>query len=164
MENYATLSLENHLFFSRIMKEHGLFLEAGFVCADTVWSQRADLFRRRFEELLRDTVRISNENVNRMILDSGELVTEFTISAEQCTQQLSGVPIDSRITRQEQRLMPGRVENTDRELMRAVDELNRRAIRLLDEFIFFKENILEEVKSGNLFTANYPLLITTKNA
>ena len=55
--------------------------------------------------------------------------------------------------------MPGRVENTDRELVRVVNELNRRAIRLLDEFIFFKENILEEVKNGNLFTVNYPLLI-----
>lgn len=159
MENYAALSLETHLFFSRIMKEHGLFLEAGFVCADAAWIERADLFRRRFEDLLRDTVQISNENVNRMILISGELVTEYTISAEQCTQQLSGVPIDSRITRQQQRLLPGCAGDGGRELLRAVDDLNRRAIRLLDEFIFFKENILEEVKSANLFTVNYPLLI-----
>lgn len=25
MENYAVLSIETHLFFSRIMKEHGIF-------------------------------------------------------------------------------------------------------------------------------------------
>ena len=29
-EKYISLSLELHLFFSRIMKEHSLFLEAGF--------------------------------------------------------------------------------------------------------------------------------------
>ncbi|MEI3218941.1 MAG: DUF2935 domain-containing protein [Lachnoclostridium sp.] len=30
MDNYVTLSLETHLFFCRIMKEHSLFLMAGF--------------------------------------------------------------------------------------------------------------------------------------
>lgn len=31
-ENYITLSLETHLFFARIIKEHALFLAAGFPC------------------------------------------------------------------------------------------------------------------------------------
>lgn len=33
-QRYVTLSLELHLFFARIMKEHALFLEAGFVPKD----------------------------------------------------------------------------------------------------------------------------------
>ena len=41
----------------------------------------------------------------------------------------------------------------------AVDEINRRALRLLDGLIDFKENILDEVKRGRIFTFNYPLLI-----
>ena len=45
MENYATLSLETHLFFARIMKEHGLFLEAGFPCKEKKWIERAEEFR-----------------------------------------------------------------------------------------------------------------------
>lgn len=159
MENYVTLSLETHLFFSRIMKEHGLFLEAGFVCADAAWIERADWFRQQFEDLLRDTVEMSNGRVNRMILRSGELVTEFTIPAENRTQQLSGVAIDSRITRQQQNLSPESQMTVDRELVRDVSELNRRALRLLDHFIVFKESILEVVKAGKLFNANYPLLI-----
>ena len=101
MENYATLSLETHLFFARIMKEHGLFLEAGFVCADKAWIEKADWFRRQFEDLLWDAVRLGNGRVNRWIIDSNELVTEFTLSAEECTEKLSGVPIDSEITWQE---------------------------------------------------------------
>lgn len=159
MENYAVLSLETHLFFGRIMKEHALFLQAGFVCVDTSWIERADWFRRQFESLLRDTVQMSNRRVNRDILNSGELMTEFTIPAERLTQQLSGVAIDSNITRAEQNLSPGIRARADRELVRAVNELNRRARKLLDDFIRFKESILEEVGKGNLFTVNYPLLI-----
>ena len=33
--NYITQSLELHLFFARIMKEHSFFLKAGFVGKDT---------------------------------------------------------------------------------------------------------------------------------
>lgn len=56
IENYITLSLETHLFFARIMKEHSLFLEAGFPCKNKDWIQKADSFRQQFEELLADTI------------------------------------------------------------------------------------------------------------
>ena len=159
MENYAALSLETHLFFARIMKEHGLFLAAGFPCADTAWIRRADYFREQFEDLLRDVVTISNRRVNQEVLKSGELVTEFTIPAERRTQQLSGVPIDSRITEEELRLRSRSCSEDFMETDGMVTEINRRALRLLDGLIDFKENILEEVSRGRLFNANYPLLI-----
>lgn len=159
MENYVVLSLETHLFFARIMKEHGLFLEAGFMCADTAWSERADWFRRGFEELLSEVVELSDERVNRRVLNSQELVTEFTIPAERRTEQLSGVLIDSSISLREQNLRPGVRMQESRELVRAINRINRRAKELLDGFISFKENILDEVCKGRLFTANYPTLI-----
>lgn len=45
MENYIRVSLETHLFFARIMKEHSLFLQAGFLQKDVGWMQQADHFR-----------------------------------------------------------------------------------------------------------------------
>ena len=70
MEKNLVLSLETHLFFARIMKEHGLFLEAGFPCADTTWIKKADWFRQEFEALLRDTVELSQCRVCADILRS----------------------------------------------------------------------------------------------
>ena len=37
LQTYITLSLETHLFFSRIMKEHALFLGVGFPCQNAAW-------------------------------------------------------------------------------------------------------------------------------
>lgn len=159
MENYATLSLETHLFFARIMKEHGLFLEAGFPCKEMKWIEKADWFKLQFEDLLRDTVQMSGGRVSDEILNSEELITEFTISAENRTEQLSGVAIDSDISRQTQNLQSQCREIEDREMIRAINSLNRRAMQLLDDFIVFKESILNEVSRGRLFQANYPLLI-----
>ena len=141
------------------MKEHGLFLEAGFPCANAAWIKRADWFRQQFEDLLRDTVRLSNCRVNEKILRSGELVTEFTLPAERQTERLSGVPIDSSITRQQQRLRSSCSSGMNRELVRAVHRLNQRGLRLLNGLIAFKESILANVSAGRLFTVNYPLLI-----
>lgn len=80
-KNYVTPSLETHLFFARIMKEHALFLGTGFPRKDTDWIPTADSLRQRFESLLIDVISVSNGSVNSPILNSDELVTEFTITA-----------------------------------------------------------------------------------
>lgn len=159
LENYVNLSLETHLFFGRIMKEHALFLEAGFPCVNENWIQRAAEFRVEFENLLREVVEIADGRVNEPILNSNELVTEFTLPAERRTEALSGVSIDSRITQQEMDLRPGFSPRESREIMMTIHRFNQKAIMLLDGLIAFKENILEEVRRGRLFTTNYPLLI-----
>lgn len=141
------------------MKEHSLFLEAGFPCKNRTWIQKADWFRRQFENLLLETLRISFGNIHGSILNSNELVTEFTISAEKRTQHLSGIPINHRISMLEQNLQAGCGLSKNRALNRAVFRINQRALRLLDGLIAFKESILSEVSSGGLFTMNYPLLI-----
>lgn len=159
MENYVTLSIETHLFFARIMKEHSLFLAAGFPCKDEEWIQKADHFRQQFEKLLLETIKISNGRINDCILKSDELVTEFTINAEERTECLSGISINTEISKMEKNLRPGFGVENNREIFRMVHQINERSLHLLNGLIDFKENILKEVGDGRLFTANYPLLI-----
>lgn len=159
MENYAILSIETHLFFARIMREHALFLEAGFPCKEEEWIKKADWFRQQFEDLLRDTLSISNGRVNRCILESNELVTEFTIPAERSTERLSGVPIDSELSVAAQNLQSIGNREDFRRIIPSIHRLNERALRLLNGLIDFKESILREVGDCRLFTTNYPLLI-----
>ena len=49
---YVASSLELHLFFARIMKEHALFLEAGFTPVNTSFAEEADRLKVQFENLL----------------------------------------------------------------------------------------------------------------
>lgn len=159
MRDYATLSIETHLFFARIMKEHALFLEAGFPCCEKEWIEEAENFRKSFEELLQDTLKIAEGNIHEAVLRSNELVTEFTLPAEERTEALSGIPINSRITKATRSLRGGCKDEEDCALNRRVMQLNERAHRLLNGLIRFKEQILCKMKEGRLYTANYPLLI-----
>lgn len=159
MREYVRISLELHLFFARIMKEHAFFLEAGFMRKDSAWIQRADFFRVQFEDLLRETVQLSDRMIGCRVLESEELVTPFTLDAERGTSRLSGIVLDSSITEMEKKLQCGREISVTREIFGRVQRLNGRAIGLLNGLIQFKENILREVGRCRLFTVNYPLLI-----
>lgn len=159
MKNYVTVSLETHLFFGRIMKEHAFFLLTGFPEKEEAFRQEADRFRGEFEELLEIVVKSADGMVSHEVLHSGEVFTEFTETAERQTSRLTGIPIDICITQAEEKLQPGTAWRISREQMQWVRRLNQRAIQLLNGLIAFKERILREVGTCRLYTFNYPLLI-----
>ena len=157
--SYITASLELHLFFGRIMKEHSFFLRAGFTPANPDFSQKAAFFQKEFESLLCEAVRLSNGVVGRDVLCSGEILTEFTPLAEEQTECFTGIPIDKSITARTRELQCGTFKCDSRELAGQVRRLNRKALSLLDGLIQLKETILCKVLSCEMFTLNYPLLI-----
>lgn len=159
MQNFVALSIETHLFFARIMREHALFLEAGFPCKDEAWIQKAEWFRQQFENLLRDALILGDGRVSSCVVTSGELVTEFTIPAERRTAHLSGISIDSALSEQAKCLRSSDNFQITRDFFRKVHELNRRSLVLLNGLISFKEQLLAAVNNCSVFNANYPLLI-----
>ncbi len=159
MQNYVRDSLELHLFFARIMKEHSLFLQAGFMPISNDYICEAQWYKGEFEKLLSDTVRLSNCMICPDVLNSGEIVTQYTFGAERKTSELTGIVIDTNITLQQLRLQPMNNSYLDPNVANYVCYLNNRAMQLLDGLINLKERILRDVLSCKLFTANYPLLI-----
>lgn len=157
---YVVKSLELHLFFGRIMKEHALFLEAGFTPADPSFPRKAELFKKGFESLLSDALDFSNGVVEKEVLESGEVVTEFTDLAERQTEHFTGISISNAITDRALCLKPGvgQCRNLG-PMFGRVHTLNQTALKLLDGLICFKETVLKCVLQGEMFTLNYPLLI-----
>ena len=159
MDRYVTLSLELHLFFARIMKEHALFLEAGFTPANEEFVRKADFYKRGFESVLRRAIGLSHGITDKSVLESGELFTEFTANAERQTQCFTGIPIDRELTAMAARLRCGGPCRVSPVLCRQVKQLNETALRLLDGLIGFKETTLKRVLACRMFTMNYPLLL-----
>lgn len=159
-EDYIVNSLELHLFFGRIMKEHSFFLKAGFMPPDASFSRQAGFYKAEFERLLCRAIALSEGVISKEVLCSGELVTEFTALAERQTENYTGIPIHKGITQRELRMRTdGCRAAMDAQRQCQVRELNRTALRLLDGLIGFKETVLKNVLCCKMFTANYPLLI-----
>lgn len=156
--DYARQSLELHLFFGRIMKEHSFFLQLGFTPRDSKYTQQADVFRREFDRLLWDVISVSDGVVSPDVLKSGEVFTRYTLNAEMASAYYTGVQIPTELTMAEMDLMAGR-RQTNQRLDETVFEINQRAIELISALIQFKSAILANVLSCKMFTMNYPLLI-----
>ena len=97
-------SLELHLFFARIMKEHSFFLEVGFTPKNSNYTEEADAFRMGFDNLLCDVIAISDGVVSKDILQSGEVITPYTLDAEKASAYYTGVKIATNITKLEEEL------------------------------------------------------------
>lgn len=155
---YIKQSLGLHLFFGRIMKEHSFFLEAGFTSKDSQFTEQADAYRRAFDSMMSDVVALSDGAVNQDVLNSGEVITPYTLQAEQATVFYTGVQLATGITQAEANLSGGGVISNP-VLEQRVYTLNEEAIRLVSGLIQFKTHVLNEVLACRMFTFNYPLLI-----
>ena len=161
-QDYVVDSLELHLFFARIMKEHSLFLKAGFTPPGAAFARESELFLRRFEAILSRAISLSNHIVRRCVLDSGEVFTRFTDRAECQTQRLTGIAIDRQLTARAMCLHGsdcGAELCISPSLAAQVRRLNRDALVQVEGLISLKERILKQVSSCCLFAVNYPLLI-----
>ena len=161
-QNYITESLELHLFFARIMKEHALFMKVGFMPPCDELAGEAEQFLKQFEELLSRTLALSERVVDKCLLDRGEIVTQFTDCAERQTQCLTGISIDRELTAKALALKGRSGQEPVRvtpELMRQVRLINRDALILTDRLIDYKQRLLCSIQSCNVFNANYPMLI-----
>lgn len=156
---YVRSSLELHVFFLRIMKEHALFLEAGFTKANADFQQEAECFKNEFENLLCDVVTISGGILSPEVLCSGEIATDFTLNAEKQTECLTGIGIDTSITEMEYQLCNEQMNYQNCDLLMQVSTINQNILSILDQFIQFKETIINNIKTCAMFTMNYPLLL-----
>lgn len=156
---FIRLSLETHLFFARIMKEHSFFLQVGFAPRDKDYVERANKIRLEFDSFLNDVVTIADGNISNGAIQSGEIVTPYTIRAEEKSSFYTGVMIPISITERELELTAGECKKYEQKLEDAVYRLNERAMGLIQSIIDLKTDILLNVLSCEMFTVNYPLLI-----
>jgi hypothetical protein len=157
--DFVRQSLELHLFFARIMKEHSFFLELGFTPRDTNYIQRADEFRMAFDMLLADVISLSDGVVSQNVLRSGEVITPYTLNSEMASSYYTGVRIPTELTQREAALSGDGIRYANPMLEERVFMINKHAIDLISALIQFKSDILNNVLSCRMFTVNYPLLI-----
>jgi len=157
-QQYVVLSLELHLFFSRIMKEHAIFIEAGFTPKNHDYAKTANQYKELFETVLYNAFQLGNGIISEKVATSGEVVTDYTLGSEMKTQNFTGINIDTEITRMQGKLYGSNNPHITPELVSLVKDLNKYALKHLEGLIEFKTKIQNSVLSCEMFTANYPSL------
>lgn len=151
-------SLELNLFFARIMKEHLVFVASAFTPKNYNLIQPANELKDSLDNLLVETVMLSNGVISPEAIASGEIITQFTLNAELATQFYTGIAIDTRITQAEAALVGSAHIIHNPMLEQRVYALNQKAIAITTAVAQLKETVLRDVLACRMFTHNYPLL------
>jgi len=154
-KTFVRQSLDLHLFFARIMREHAIFMQAGFLSKDVTYVQQAEQFKCQYDEILKEAIMMSDCTASSDVLKSRELVTDKTLRAEQKTQMLTGIPIDMTLTMEELRLKPD-LWTIPSGIEHHISALNQKTVVLTTAFAEFKLKVLEEVTKCCLSTNLFP--------
>lgn len=155
-EDYIRLSIQNNLFWIRIMKEHAVFIEATMPPPGRQYANQAGRFKQNYDRLMRLTIRLSNGVIQADDLHSGQFYTQYTIEAEQQAQISTGINIDTNLTRLEQNIepySPNCAVNTYME--QSISALNENLLSLTNSFVRFKAELLDLRTTCGLFTMMY---------
>ncbi len=152
-KDYTRLSIELHLFFDRIMKEHSLFIEASAV--DNEIKNIANNFKNIFDDILNKIVDLSDNGITNNYLKANIIVTDNTLAAEEITSTLTNINILKNTTIKELQLKSGS-KNIN---INDIAKINEQTLLIVEDLIKFKQNILDKVLKGETYTFSYPLLI-----
>jgi hypothetical protein len=170
-QDYIRHSLETNLFYLRLVKEHTIFAAASLPPRDAPIMQQLLTFKNNFEALLSNTVTLSKGIINPEVSSRGEFVTDLTLEAEKATQMLTGIPIDTDITRREMGLnnpmypmdrfdsSPAAQMNQGNGLLQKVSALNQAAILGATAAIKFKITLLNNILNCRSFSYTYPTML-----
>ncbi len=153
-QEFIEYSIEINLFFQRIMKEHLFFIETNLQPIETKYIAEASILKQSFEQLLAETIYYANYVITKDIINTGEFVTPYTLSAEKTTSKLTGASINTEITSSELQLSGNTNNNLDW-LENIVTDLNNRSFNLLQEVIKFKTTILKQISECKIFMTLY---------
>lgn len=155
-EEFIKQSLETHLFFQRIIKEHLYFYETSIAPHATELIQETCQLKQSLETLLDETIHYAQGALSEI---SPDYVTPHTLQAEEATMRLTGVPLNTNITHNELALVSNLIPEYDETLENAVMEINRKALAILNDVVIYKNNLITQALECKVFISVYPEML-----
>jgi len=158
-KEYIRHSLETNLFFLRIVKEHEIFAAASLPPRDRGVASQLVFMKNSTEQLLSEAIDLADRAVSHEVLASDELVTDYTLDAERATQFLTGIPINTDLTRRELELRGSSKGRSIEVLQKEISVLNRKAMSMTKAAVAFKKKLLKNVSECRAFSYIYPTML-----
>ncbi|WP_394522668.1 DUF2935 domain-containing protein [Lacrimispora sp. JR3] len=155
-ETYVQWSLQYHLFWLRILKEHAIFIEATMPPPGKSLALAADAYKQNYDQFLKTAVSLSNGVIPFDVINSGQYYTQYTEEAERLAERYTGIRINTDITLSEYDIeplsVPFRVTGT---MEQEISLLNQNILSMTDSFVQFQSQLLNNRSSCGIFTMMY---------
>lgn len=156
-EKYNTSSAATFLFWTRIMKEHALFIESSLPPTQSRLAMQAKIYHSQFARISRDVIILSNGVLTKEMLNSKQFYTDFTETAERDFEKFFGVTADIALTVSEQHLDSFNPDIANSSQLRLqFSSMNKQLLKQTESFILFQTNMLNKRYLCEIFFGMYP--------
>lgn len=153
-DEFVQRSLEEIRFWSRIMKEHSLFLKLGFNCDDTKLINEADRFYNMFEEIENHALAFSPDVDPQRIYDFNQIVYNAVCNIWAFKRHVLGLIIQCKILGNNFPLLVDHVSREAAYFMNRLHQLNTGTLdplpdAVINENVFFLRIMADHAKFIN---------------
>jgi hypothetical protein len=159
-EEFIKESLETNLFFQRIIKEHLYFYETSIDPIANDLILEASQLKMSLETLLDETINYAKGALSGNAIQASDFITPHTLQAEEANMKLTGVPVNTGITKNELSLESILIPDYTDTLENAVIEINRKAYALLTDAIAYKNKLMTQALECKVFVCVYPEMLS----
>lgn len=151
---FVTRSLDEIRFWSRIMKEHSLFLKLGFYCDDTKLIEEANRFYSIFEEIENQALAFPSDVEPQRVYDFNKIVHNAVCHIWAFKRKVLGLIIRCKIGGNNFPLLVDHVSREAAYFMKRLEQLNTGTLdplpdAIINENVFFLRIMADHAKFIN---------------
>jgi hypothetical protein len=156
-EQYNTSSAATFLFWTRIMKEHAMFIESSLPPTQSRLARQAKNYHCQFAGISRDVINLSDGVLPQEVLDSKQFYTDFTQTAEHDFERFFGITANITLTVSEQHIDSFKSDiASSSDLRLRFSAMNKRLLEQTESFISFQTSMLDKRYLCEIFFGLYP--------
>ncbi len=147
-------SLVSNLYYLWTLREYSARIQVSFPPIYENYITRSNELASSAEQLSKRIAEYAYLGLPENVIESGIVLTPYTLDLELLTEKLFGIDIDTSITEKEKNIIVGDINPTKEQVL-DMENINQEALILANKFIEFANDIYEKIKNQEIFAFYY---------
>ncbi|MBR3660733.1 MAG: DUF2935 domain-containing protein [Bacilli bacterium] len=148
-------SMIYNLYYLWSLREYSARIEVSLPPIYQDYINKSNELAKRAENLNKQVADFAyKDGLPENVIESGIVITPYTLELELLTEKLFGIEIDETITEKEKMIVPKEVNPTDDEV-KQMEQINEQALILSKDFINYANDLYEKIKNQQVFAFYY---------
>ena len=149
-------SLVNHLYFASSIRSFCISIGLTFFKNNQDYIDRAIKLGYRATDIINETISLMDKEIADEVIKNDVYITPYSKDVALLTEKLFGIDLMIAIDKDKEILKTRGLVNYDNNIMKKVDELNNKALILINDFKSFCNEIKGKIDNQELFSYLYP--------
>ena len=153
-QEFFLQSMVSNLYYLWTLREYSARIQVSFPTIYQEYINKSNELAKRAETLSKRVAEYAYLGLPENVIESGIVLTPYTLELELLTEKLFGIDIDTSITEKEKNIKIG-IFNPTNEQVLDMENINSNALVLVNDFINFATELHEKQENQEIFAFYY---------